>query len=119
MKALRLLAAIAVAGASMAAHAHAFLDHADPKVGSVVAVAPGELRIWFTQEIEPAFSTIEVVDAAGNRVDTGRAEAGATDRTQLHVALKKLAPGTYTVNWRVASVDTHPTQGHFTFRVGP
>ena len=43
--------------------AHAFLDHAEPKVGSTVANSPTELKIWFTQNLEPAFSTLEVQDA--------------------------------------------------------
>ncbi|MSP32816.1 MAG: hypothetical protein EXR03_08360 [Pseudolabrys sp.] len=29
------------------------------------------------------------------------------------------AAGTYKVIWRVLSVDTHRSQGNFTFRVGP
>ena len=119
MKLIRLLFAVAAAAASLAAHSHAFLDHADPRVGSVVAVAPGELRIWFTQDLEPAFSTVEVTDATGRRVDTGHAGVDPKERTLLRVPLNKLGPGTYTASWRVVSVDTHPSQGRFTFRVEP
>jgi methionine-rich copper-binding protein CopC len=36
----------------------------------------------------------------------------------MHVSLKPLRPGTYKVSWRVLSVDTHTTEGTFTFRVG-
>ena len=35
----------------------------------------------------------------------------------LQVPLKPLRPGTYRVKWRVLSVDTHVTEGDFTFRV--
>jgi methionine-rich copper-binding protein CopC len=119
MKLPRLFLATVAATASVAVQSHAFLDHAEPKVGSVVAVAPGELRIWFTQKLEPAFSTAEVIDAGGRRVDTGRAEVDANDQLLLHVPLNKLGPGAYTANWRVVSVDTHPSEGRFTFRVGP
>ena len=119
MKARQAFVALIVATASAAAYAHAFLDHADPKVGSTVAAAPGELRLWFTQDVEPAFSTIEVLDANGQHVDSGHVESGPKDRTLLRVPLKQLPPGTYTVNWRSVSVDTHPSQGRFTFRVGP
>jgi hypothetical protein len=115
----RLLLAIAAAAVSTAAQSHAFLDHADPKVGSVVAVAPSELRIWFSQDVEPAFSTAEVFDAAGKRVDTGHAKIDPKERSLLRVPLNKLGAGTYTVKWRMVSQDTHPTQGRFTFRVGP
>ena len=38
------------------AYAHAFLDHASPLVGSTVQTAPSEVRMWFTQQLEPNFS---------------------------------------------------------------
>jgi methionine-rich copper-binding protein CopC len=98
-----------------AAHAHAFLDHADPRVGSTVPTAPRELSLSFTQNLEPAFSTVEVRDAAGARVDQGKARVSAD--TML-VGLKLLPPGTYQVHWRVLSVDTHTTEGSFSFQVG-
>jgi hypothetical protein len=50
-------------------------------------------------------------------VNSGKATV-IGDRTQLRVPLKTLPPGTYKVIWRVLSVDTHRTQGDFTFRVG-
>ena len=118
MKARRFLLAWALAIAGAAAHAHAFLDHADPRVGSTVPVAPAELRLWFSQDVEPAFTTIEVLDASGRRVDGGHVEADPNDRTMLRSALQKRPPGAYTVKWRSVSVDTHPSQGRFTFRVG-
>jgi hypothetical protein len=37
----------------------------------------------------------------------------------LRVSLPKLVPGTYRVTWRVLSVDTHVTEGDFTFAVVP
>ncbi len=105
--------------AAAEARAHAFLDHAAPPVGSTLGAAPPTVRIWFTQELEPAFSGIEVTDAAGARVDDGTPVVDATDRTLLIVGLKKLPPGEYKVHWHVISVDTHATEGNFTFRVGP
>jgi hypothetical protein len=97
-----------------AAHAHAFLDHANPRVGSTVRSAPREVTLWFTQKLEPAFSSAQVRDASGARVDQGARVEGM----QLHVSVKPLPPGTYKVHWRVLSVDTHTTEGSFSFRVG-
>jgi len=51
------------------AHAHAFLDHAEPRVGNSVTSSPREVSLWFTQNLEAAFSTVEVRDASGARVD--------------------------------------------------
>ena len=98
--------------------AHAFLDHATPAVGSTVPTAPEAVTMWFTQELEPAFTTATVTDASGNTVDAGPAQVDPKDPTKLRVALKKLSSGTYTVSWHALSVDTHTTTGHFTFTVG-
>jgi hypothetical protein len=119
MKHLRSLLAVAAAAIHVSTYAHAFLDHADPKVGSVVAAAPTELRLWFSQDVEAVFTTAEVLDAGGKRVDTGHPQIDPQQKALLHVPLRKLAPGEYMVNWRVVSVDTHPTVGQFSFRVGP
>jgi copper resistance protein C len=99
------------------AAAHAFLDHASPAVGSSVAAPPAVVTMWFTQQLEPAFSSAEIVDGDGHRVDQ-QVEVDAKDPTILHVTVKPLPPGTYRVEWRVVSVDTHTTSGHFTFTVG-
>ena len=97
--------------------AHAYLDHASPRVGNTVAQSPKEVMLWFTEKIEPAFSTIEVRNEQGAAVTSGKATV--VGGTQLRVPLKSLPPGTYKVIWRVLSVDTHRTDGNFTFRVGP
>jgi copper resistance protein C len=115
---LAMLSALAVLATGTAdAYAHAYLDRAEPRVGSTVATAPRTLSLRFTQNIEPALSTIEVRNAAGERVDQGRPHSGAS-RTVLQVGLKSLPPGSYQVHWRVLSVDTHTTEGSFSFQVG-
>jgi|SRR5271167_3107368 len=99
-----------------AANAHAFLDHAEPRVGSTTPTAPKEVVLLFTQNLEPAFSSVEVSDASGARVDLGKAKVSATT---MRIGLKPLPPGTYRVRWQVLSTDTHTTEGNFTFQVGP
>ena len=107
-------AALLAATASTGARAHAFLDHAEPRVGSTVPNAPRELVLVYTQNLEPAFSSVEVSDANGARVDLGKPRISAST---MRVGLKQLPPGTYRVRWQVLSVDTHTTQGSFTFHV--
>jgi copper resistance protein C len=97
------------------AAAHAFLDHAEPRVGNKVATTPREVTLWFTQKLEPAFSTITVTNPAGQRVDTGKTRVSGN---QMSVSLRSGGAGTYHVNWRVLSVDTHTTDGNFSFQVG-
>jgi methionine-rich copper-binding protein CopC len=97
--------------------AHAFLDHAEPKVGSTVTNSPAEIKIWFTQNLEPAFSTLEVQDAQGEEVDKKDSRLDDKDKSLFLVSLPPLPAGTYTVIWHAVSVDTHKTQGRFEFTV--
>ena len=105
-------------GVAPSARAHAFLDHASPPVGSSVPVPPPVVALWFTQDLEPAFSSVTVTNEAGQRVDLGNVQIPQGTPAELQVGLKPLAPGTYLVSWHVVSVDTHPTEGTFTFEVG-
>ena len=113
-----LVLATALAVVPLAA-AHAFLDHAIPGVGSTVHESPAQLKLWFSGRLEAAFSTVQVVDRAGERVDKGDPQVDGTDPTLLRVSLPQLAPGTYRVTWRAVSVDTHVSKGEFTFDVAP
>ena len=97
--------------------AHAFLDHADPKVGSTVHSPPAAVTLTFTEGVEPAFSKIEVADGQGKALAVGTLEH--PDAPTLRVSLPALSTGTYQVRWKVVSEDTHETQGTFEFSVGP
>jgi copper resistance protein C len=97
------------------AAAHAFLEHANPRVGSTVSSPPRELTLWFTQNLEAAFSGVMVTNAAGQRIDSGSAHVSGN---QMSVSLRPGGTGAYRVQWKVLSVDTHTTEGNFTFRVG-
>jgi copper resistance protein C len=118
MKMIRktLLAASFVLAGAAAAHAHAQLESANPRVGSTVSAAPSVLTLNFSEGVEPAFSTVQVTDAAGRRVDAGKPRVNGR---QVQVPLRALAPGQYNVRWRVLSVDTHKTGGSFGFEVRP
>jgi len=107
------------ASAATPARAHAFLDHATPAVGSTVHGSPPRVELWFTQELEPTFSTVRVLDQGNRRQDKGDAQVAPRDATLLQVSLPHLEPGRYRVEWRVISVDTHVTEGDFTFVVAP
>lgn len=104
-----------IAMSAHTAYAHAFLDHAEPRVGSTVPAAPKEVVLFFSQKVEAAFSSVEVSDASGARVDQGKPVISATT---MRISLKPLPPGTYRVRWQVLSVDTHTTEGNFSFQVG-
>jgi methionine-rich copper-binding protein CopC len=97
------------------AHAHAFLDHASPRVGGMVPTAPHELTLWFTQNLEGDFSTIHVTGPNGAQVEHGKPQITAKT---MRVPIKPAGPGTYHVHWQALSVDTLKTRGSFTFHVG-
>jgi methionine-rich copper-binding protein CopC len=102
-----------------AACAHAFLSHAIPLVGSTVPSAPPVLTLDYTEGVETAFSTVVVKNAAGVRVDNNDLHNAPGNQKRILLGLQSLKPGAYTVEWHVTSVDTHKTEGTFTFSVGP
>jgi copper resistance protein C len=106
-----------VLGGAAQLKAHAFIEHAEPAAGSTVQTSPAEIKIRFTEKLEPAFSSIQVFDGSKKEVDKRDVHLDHSDGALLHVSLPQLGAGTYTVTWRVVSVDTHVTNGSFTFRV--
>jgi methionine-rich copper-binding protein CopC len=113
------MAGLALAWGLAAAHAHAFLEQTDPRAGSTVTAAPAELRLWFSESLEPAFSSVEVTDGQGRRVEGARGRVDVRDPALVRAPLPRLGPGTYTATWRAVSIDTHVTEGRFVFHVAP
>ena len=95
-------------------HAHASLTHASPSAGSALSAAPQEVTLTFTDTLEGAFSKITVTDANGIEVSQGK---GQVNGNVMRVSLKPLTVGSYKVNWRAVSTDTHKTEGNFTFSI--
>jgi methionine-rich copper-binding protein CopC len=109
-------ASVLLAGAALA---HAMLDKAVPAVGSRVAASPPRVELVFNERLEPAFSSVHVLDASGHRVDRDDSAVDAKLRQRISVSLPTLAPGRYKVAWRAVSVDSHVTSGDYAFDVGP
>jgi copper transport protein len=113
---LALLVALLVAGI---ASAHADFVRSDPAPGSTLDVAPAQVTVWFTEAIEPGFSTITLLFEDGSTADRGDSLVSPADPTQLSVSLDGAREGTYVASWRVLSVvDGHITSGSFVFSVG-
>ncbi|QDQ12493.1 copper resistance CopC/CopD family protein [Streptomyces spectabilis] len=111
----------AVLGAVLAtaapADAHAALTDSDPKRGAVVAKAPDQVSLTFSEKVAMSDGSVRVLDPAGKRADTGK----TTDlgSTTYGVKLKPGLPdGTFTVAYQVVSADSHPIAGAFTFSIG-
>ena len=99
--------------------AHANQLDSSPQPSEELETPPERVIIWFTEPIEPAFSSITVFDSKGANITDGDTTFDATERTAMWVALSPLENGTYTVVWRnVSSVDGHKVTGSFLFAVG-
>ena len=108
---------VALLAVTAVAAAHGVLERTEPRAGSTVRSAPAQVRLQFTGAIEAAYSQVHVLDGGGHRVDLGDSRVDADNRALLRVSLPALPPGRYKVAWRVLSIDSHVTEGDFTFRV--
>jgi methionine-rich copper-binding protein CopC len=99
------------------AHAHAQLQRTSPLVGSTVASVPSEVRLWFTQALEPKFTTAQLRSGSGAVVASGAVDTA--DPKQIVIRVHALPAGSYKVFWKVLSVDSHHTEGSFGFEVKP
>jgi methionine-rich copper-binding protein CopC len=96
--------------------AHALPKQQSPAPDSAVE-APHEVAIDFSDGLEPAFSTLVVVDAAGKQVNSAKSAVDAANKKHMSVALGDLKTGTYQVEWTAVADDGHRTQGHYLFNV--
>ncbi len=108
---------IAATAAVRGAQAHPTLERASPPVGATVTQAPGEIRLWFSEALEPRFSRAVLTNADGSTIGRGSVVTGTPNQIVIRAA--RLGPGVYKVNWSVISVDTHKTEGSFSYEVKP
>ncbi len=99
--------------------AHSLLVRSQPERRATVTRAPDEVRLWFSERIEPAYARVSVWDAGGKQVDAGDAAVDQADATTLAVRTPGLRAGRYTVRYRVLSVDGHIVESSFDFTVRP
>ena len=105
---------------STAAFAHAQLQKAAPAVGSTIASSPSEIRLKYSEAVEPRFSGLTLAAQDGASQPIGPVSVNSGDPTVLVAKVgQTLKPGTYKVTWHVVSVDTHRTQGSFVFTIAP
>jgi copper transport protein len=121
LAALVTMVAVLLLGGAAPASAHAALTGSDPQDGAVVATAPKEVTLTFSEQVAMGDGSIRVLDPGGKRADTGAAprdlQSGSTVKygVTLHSGLPD---GTYTVAWQAVSADSHPVSGAFTFSIG-
>ena len=99
--------------------AHVQLLRSIPDANAALDHAPAQIELFFSEAVEPAFSTIKVLDSNGQPVDNDDSKVDPGDATHLTVSLRSLPDGIYTVSWKTLSaIDGHVTVGSFPFAVG-
>lgn len=111
------LALAACALTATLAAGHAVLQRAEPRVESKLKRAPDEVKLYFTERLEPAYSSLRVLNDRGTQVDHRDSRVDRTNPALLRATVPPLSPGTYQVQWRVLSIDGDVTEGAFTFRI--
>jgi methionine-rich copper-binding protein CopC len=96
---------------------HAMLQRAEPRVESKLRRPPEEVKLYFSERLEPAYSSARVVNERGEQVDRRDSRVDRTNPSLLRLTLPPLPAGTYRVRWRVLSIDADVTEGDFTFRI--
>jgi methionine-rich copper-binding protein CopC len=111
--------AVGVALTPLPAAPHASLLRSSPPRRAVLPQAPPRIDLWFSERLEPAYSTVTVESAAGARVDKQDAAVSVDDGHRLSVSLPMLPPGEYVVRFRALSVDGHVVESSFPFTLRP
>jgi len=96
---------------------HAVLQRAEPRVESTLKRAPDEVKLYFSERLEPAYSSLRVLNDHGVQVDRRDSRVDRANPALLRATLPPLPPGTYKVLWRVLAIDADVTEGAFTFRI--
>ncbi len=113
------LCAFVIAVPMALAHSNLITATAAPAADSTID-PPDHIVLHFTGDLEPKFSSIQLMDATGHVVNKEASMVDASDKKLMTLVLPKLYGGVYTVNWVAVSIDTHRTSGEYKFTVnGP
>ncbi len=121
-KALAMVSLLALFGSlnQGTALAYSHLKKSDPAAGATVALGPSEIRLQFSEAVEPRFSAIRVELKGGKPIASEPAISDPADKTTLIAKFAApLQAGSYKVSWQAVSADTHKVKGSFSFQVGP
>ncbi len=119
LRALSTCLALALAVCAGQAHAHASLVKSDPGRRAVLKSAPKAVKLWFSEKLEPAYSSAWLVDARGERVNRQPGAVSTEDPKLIVLPLEALPPGAYRVQYRVLSVDGHVIESSYLFTLKP
>ena len=102
--------------AAMVVWLHATLVSSEPAANAVLAASPSQIRLVFSEPIEPRLGAMVLVNGHGDsrRLTT---EADPHDVHVLIARVQSLPPDSYRLTWRIVSADGHPVSGSYAFAV--
>ena len=112
--------ALLVAGAMppTPASAHAELIRSEPAQGAALREGPRAIELWFSERLEPGFTSVEILTSDGSRIPAIEVADDASDPTHVTVRLPEIDSDWYTLIARtVSSEDGHASVASTTFAV--
>jgi methionine-rich copper-binding protein CopC len=98
-------------------YSHAIMVKSQPEADSTITVSPKQVDVWFNDKVGSEYKALAVIDSTGKRVDNKDVTQETFDQSHLYATVSELPPGTYTVRYRVVSIDTHIVTGKFKFTI--
>ncbi|HET8912473.1 MAG TPA: copper resistance protein CopC [Ktedonobacteraceae bacterium] len=99
--------------------AHAILLRSEPSQDAILNTPPQQVKMWFSEDLNPSLSTAVVVNTNNQRVDNKDAHIASSDTREMDLTLPtNLTPDVYVVVWRSSSSDDgHVLRGSFIFTI--
>jgi methionine-rich copper-binding protein CopC len=116
---LKTLFFAAVLTLPLTAFSHAIMVRSQPEAGATLSVSPKQIDVWFNDKVGGEYKAVAVIDSKGNRVDNKDVGQEMLDGSHLFCTVPTLPPDTYTVRYRVVSIDTHIVTGKYQFTIKP
>ena len=112
-----LIVAFALGAPVTSVFAHSMLVKAEPPRRAVLTKSPIQVRLWFNEKIEGDYASLVVLDAKKQPITDLKPTLASDDPKSIILPLPELAPGKYSVKFRVLSVDGHVVESSFDFTV--
>jgi methionine-rich copper-binding protein CopC len=97
--------------------AHAKMVRSSPEQNAVLTESPKQVDVWFDDKVGTEYKALAVIDSKGKRVDNKDLVQETLDSAHLYATVPTLPPDTYTVRYRVVSIDTHIVTGKYQFTI--
>lgn len=116
-KTLLSVAFLILSTSSLPVFSHAIMVKSQPEENATLTVSPKQIDVWFNDKVGSEYKALAVIDSTGNRVDNKDVQQELLDAAHLYCTIPTLPAGTYTIRYRVVSIDTHIVTGKFQFTI--